>query len=49
MAIELRLDRPVPFCVKSDPEYATADANKRLSLARNSQRTWLCLYNWDRA
>lgn len=49
MAIELRLDASVPLCAVSDMDWQYADTNRRERLVRNCERTWLCLYNRDRA
>jgi hypothetical protein len=45
LAIELRLDTALPYCVESDPAY---DASTHDILLRNAQRTWLLLFIYDR-
>ncbi|WVQ73574.1 hypothetical protein IAR50_003152 [Cryptococcus sp. DSM 104548] len=48
-ATTLRLDRLIPFCVSSNMQYQKASPEMQVKLVRNSQRTWLNLYNFDRA
>ncbi|TYJ56175.1 hypothetical protein B9479_003161 [Cryptococcus floricola] len=48
-ATTLRLDRLIPFCVSSNMQYQKASAEMQVKLVRNSQRTWLNLYTFDRA
>lgn len=45
LAVELRLDTALPYCVESHPMYETADHD---IFVRNAHRTWLLLYIHDR-
>lgn len=41
MAIELRLELPVPPCIAQTSDWSYADPSQKERLIRNSQRTWL--------